>query len=131
MREIIELIKHKIKHILTSHCDECIALEDERWKRDHTCTNCENLLMLLEQSRSDYRGLLENMINPPKQVETRPEHEFQPIIRKAIPWNLRRHMLEVEDRKKAQTLSKKQSVEELEKKLLGEKDETETQGNAS
>ena len=58
------------------------------------------------------------MEKPADIIQEEPK-DLKPILPRVMNWNVRRQMLEAEDRKKAQILSQQKiSTEELEKELL-------------
>lgn len=98
------------------HCEHCHdELEDSR-----VCQSCETLKQQLAEANHEKKLLFDRLLNPsvptiatePERVITRPT---------TIPWNVRKHMLEAEDRKQAQLLRDapvpKVSTEDLEKEL--------------
>lgn len=83
------------------------------------CLVCEVLREQLAISEKERRELLQRALAPPS-IPTEPEiqEEFKPIMPKFIPWNVRRQMLEADDRKAAQLMKEKaKEIAELEKEL--------------
>lgn len=80
----------------------------ERWdsiKRDNkVCESCEILKHELEMVRLENRQLLDRILEKPKIEEPTRTEGLKPIVPTHIPWNVRRNMLEAEDRRKAQLL---------------------------
>lgn len=85
----------------------------------NACKSCETLKQQLDTANYEKKMLLERVLNK----DTEPQHvtpEPVPIRNANIPWNVRKHMLEAEDREKAKLLkeaAKPVSTEDLEKEL--------------
>lgn len=93
-------------------------------KREYkACESCETLRRQLEIANREKEVLLNRIINPiVPEVKSVEQIEPKMIMPRAIPWNVRRQMLEAEDRKKAELLKaapvpKISNVEELEKEI--------------
>ena len=87
---------------------------------DAPCASCETLKSQLEIANYDKRQMLDTILSFTKPPEVRlPEaREIAPIMPKAVPWAVRRQMLEQEDRERARIMRQKQEeIEELEKKV--------------
>ena len=84
---------------LNPHCHEC-ELERE-------CKTCDILRSLLESERFNNKQLLNSLLKQHEPlVETK--HELpQPLQNKSIPWNVRKQLLEDEERAKAQIMRQK------------------------
>jgi hypothetical protein len=117
--------KSWIHHLFNPHCPECEQLS--------SCKSCETLEKQLAQSNYEKEMMLRSILTPQsKEINTINETESDDISAiqpKFIPWNVRRQMLESEDRQKAMLLKKqkdeqKQAIEELEKRLEIVKDTT-------
>jgi len=85
------------------------------------CNSCETLRNQLDVVNFEKKQLLDRLLNP-IQLEKSEPVEYEPIPNKNIPWNVRRQMLEAEDREKKRLLDKLpkpvvQSTEKLEKEL--------------
>lgn len=90
------------------------------------CESCETLRQQLELANYEKQQMLSKLLNKESPA---PIIESQPIevsVPKMIPWNVRKQMLEREDREKARSLRnaaapdseiEKKSIEELEKDL--------------
>lgn len=106
------------------HCPECIAEREQ----SEICYSCETLRIQLEIANNEKKQLLSKLIDKP--IEPLVERSAEIPISKNIPWNVRRQMLEAEDRQKARIIAEKnremKSTEELEKEIgiteLEEKD---------
>ena len=114
---------HQLRH---PHCEHCT----EELVTSKICDSCETLRVQLERANYDKNELLTRILEltAPKN-EVVEKRELVPITQpRQIPWAVRRQMLEAEDRKKAQLLAKApqptapQTVEELEKDIVGEED---------
>lgn len=91
-------------------------------QEEKICQSCETLKQQLEIANYEKQQLLNRIIEKPA-----PEPEKQPIEvtrPKMIPWNVRKQMLEREDREKAKLMknapkpdAEKADVAELEKEL--------------
>jgi len=128
-----------LHHLLNPHCPEC---KEER-ESEKICRNCEQLTLQIDQINYEKKQMLEAILSfnrPPQVTEPAaiPANVYENARKTALPWHVRRQMLEAEDRKKAQILAeyKKQqetkvpetkvpetevkagqSIEELEKEL--------------
>jgi hypothetical protein len=100
---------------LNPHCPHC--KEEQEYAR--TCFSCETLRTQIEISRIENKRLLDRILEKPT-VETPSLQPMEPTRPLNIPWNVRRQMLESEDREKARLMAqapKPISTEELEKEL--------------
>ena len=124
-----------IHQLLNPHCEQC---RDEK-EDSSICKTCEILKVQLEVSNSEKRLLLAAIIPQPKVETTTNPVNPEAIRGRHIPFNVRRQMLEAEDRREAALIAAKQkeiaevpkdasikttisipqsqSVEELEKEL--------------
>lgn len=106
-----------LHHLFTPHCPDCRAefIENrEELKLQHAdelheresikvCESCQTLTRQLEIANAEKERLLDRLLeitNPSKQVITQETPKVS--MPRAIPWNMRRQMLENEDRRKAQ-----------------------------
>ena len=93
------------------------------------CQSCEVLKNQLNISNLEKDKLLRKLLGTPVEVTSVRDEELKPILPKMVPWNVRKQMLESEDREKAKLMRKAQkdspnqssspnpSIEELEKEL--------------
>lgn len=87
------------------------------------CESCDVLQKQLEISNYEKKQLLEHILDftKPRAEEIRVTREIEPIKPKAVPFSVRREMLEREDRVKAEILKQKEqemkSIEDLEKEV--------------
>lgn len=81
------------------------------------CNTCEVLRGMLEQTNSEKKYLLEQLLKEPEIIQETSTEEFKPIkTTKFTPWHVRRQILEAEDRKQAQIIKdKKKEMEEAAK----------------
>lgn len=118
-----------LHHLLEPHCEHC---REER-ETNRVCQSCETLKSQLATANHREQQLLVRILeltNPvkpePRQIELPPE-ALKP---KYTPWEVKRQMLEENDREKARVIAqnkkqteevlarnKSQSVEQLEKEL--------------
>lgn len=91
---------------------------------DDICQSCETLKSQLEIVNYEKKQMLETILSFTKPiVEEKPAQvrEIHPIMPKAVPWSIKRQMLEEEDRKRAQILRQKaeeiKPTEQLEKEV--------------
>lgn len=106
-----------LHHLFTPHCPDCKAdarelkeelkLERAEQREDiehsHVCESCQTLTRQLEISNAEKERLLDKLLeltNPEKQIIT--QEPARVSMPRAIPWNMRRQMLEAEDRRAAQ-----------------------------
>lgn len=85
------------------HCPDCIEKEN--------CRSCDTLRTMLDQANLEKKQLLQTVLefNKPIKEETTPAvEEFKPLASRAMPWNVRKRLLETEDRKSAELIRKKQ-----------------------
>ena len=110
------------------HCEHCME-ERREVKLDTKCESCDTLRRQLEIANHQNEQLLTRLIEKPAPaIETR---EPVAISRpKNIPWNLRKQMLEAEDRHAAKLMREapkpdtvKVDVEDLEKEILAVQNE--------
>jgi len=109
-------------HLFNPHCPEC---KEER-EESEICDSCEILKLEIERLRNENDKLLNRILREPEPEKTIDTRDLKPIKRSSsIAWNIRRQMLEAEDREKAKIIrdmelnqaQKSQSVEEIEKEL--------------
>jgi predicted DsbA family dithiol-disulfide isomerase len=96
------------------HCPDCIA------ESTRICESCETLKTEIARISSENERLLNRLLNPPTIHEEKKELSEVLKMPRNIPWNVRRQMLEAEDREKAKLMKeapKPQSTTELEKEL--------------
>jgi len=116
-------------HLFNPHCPDCQAEKE--------CISCITLRAQLTQANYERQQLLEAVLNFGKVPETIPvqSEEFKPVFSKHMPWNVRRQMLEQEDRVKAELMKKaekdRKDIEELEKELKIVSDEKETNNGSN
>jgi hypothetical protein len=93
------------------HCPRCAD--------DKICQSCETLKIQVERLIHENTKLLDRILEKPV-VEARSTPTEIPIPPRNIPWNVRRQMLEAEDRERAKLMNqapKPSSTDDLEKEL--------------
>ena len=98
--------------LFNPHCPHC----KEELEYARVCLSCETLRAQLEISRIENKRLLDRILEKPQpEPVSVPMEPTRPV---SVPWNVRRQMLEAEDREKARILrSAPIPTEELEKDL--------------
>jgi hypothetical protein len=94
-----------IHRLFNPHCENCLD-----------CKSCQTLQIQLEIANQEKNRLLDciiRMSEPPVAYsqETVSKEPIQPIMPHHIPWQMKRNMMEAEDRIKARTL--KTRMEEI------------------
>lgn len=105
---------HWIHHLFNPHCTECSYESAEK----KVCQSCETLKMQLNIANSEKERILEALLEKSKPVEVanaKVPGELKEV-RKALPWHVRRQMLESEDRETARILREKA---ERDKNIIG------------
>ena len=114
---------HWFHHLFNPHCVDCEHLEQEH----KVCQSCETLKMQLSIANIEKKQLLDSILSFTKPTvqsvtQVRPE-DVQPKI---MTWNVRKQMLEAEDRKTASLMQDKEKIQrqidELEKEVGIEKE---------
>lgn len=100
------------------------------YKEQHLCESCETLKHQLETSNYEKKLLMDRLLERPSvEVPSQPVTITKPMN---VPWNVRRQMLETEDRERARLIReapKPVSTEDLEKELdLASATREETEG---
>lgn len=102
-------------HLFNPHCEECA--------HERECKTCETMRSILEVERFEKKQLLERLLElTAPEVHERVEIKPETLKARAIPWRVRKEMLETEDRAKAKILHEQAqergtTVEDLEKEL--------------
>ena len=103
-------------------CKTCEVLKEQlahERQRSTECPTCESLRTQLERVQAENQRLMNHLLNPPKPEErTGPPKVPEPIPPRTIPWNVRRQMLEAEDREKARILRDKEEEVKAENEIL-------------
>lgn len=110
--------------LFNPHCPHCLDLERE----NKVCQSCETLKLEMARLRDENLRLLELLLRKPIEEPEPNTSELRPLpnLNKHISWNVKRQMLEAEDKARAKLitsnpiLSTKESTEDLEKEILGE-----------
>jgi hypothetical protein len=111
---------HWLHHLLNPHCSFC--QEREEWKR--VCSSCETLKLQLAIANDEKRQLLNSLLSEHKRPEVAAQEpiDYEKLKPKLMTWNVRRQMLEAEDRAKAKILAEQRrdtekSIKDLEKEV--------------
>ena len=98
-----------VHRLFNPHCEHCL---DER-----VCKSCETLKEQLESVNHEKNKLLDKLLTPPvAEVVAGPVREVTTPVN--VPWNVRRQMLEREDRERAKLMRNAPiPTEDLEKEL--------------
>lgn len=103
-----------IHRLINPHCEHC---KEER-EDSRICSSCETLRAQLELANYDKGRLLDRLLEKPGiEVPSKLAEITRP---QTVPWNVRRQMLEKEDREKARLMAKAPKpipTEDLEKEL--------------
>lgn len=92
--------------LLNPHCPDCVAEANN----NKICPTCDVYRVQLDLANYDKKKLLElieKMNNPPVAEEKEPPLEVKPIQSRSVPWNVRKNMLETEDKLAAEKLRAK------------------------
>ena len=103
---------HELFH---PHCPHCA---EERQENKY-CESCDTLKAQLALANIERDKLLNRILNPPPiEPERSTAPEPQAVKPRMVPWNVRRAMLEQEDREKAKLMREApQPIEKLEEEL--------------
>ncbi len=115
-----------IHRLFNPHCPDC---KEER-EDSMVCESCETLKQQLEIANYEKKQLMDRILEKPA-LESKPELR-EVTVPRAVPWPVRRQMLEAEDREKARLMReapKPVSTEDLEKELDIAAKAREAQGN--
>lgn len=94
---------HWIHHLLNPHCVEC---KDESTE-SRICQSCETLKMQLSIANIEKQRLLDALLEKGKpEIEQVKVVSPENLKNRSLIWNVRRQMLEAEDRAKAEILRK-------------------------
>jgi len=113
---------HWIHHLFNPHCSLC----QETAENNKVCQSCETLKVQLSIANHEKQELLNSILSLTKRPEeqTSAAVSYEHAKPKMMTWNVRRQLLEAEDRQAAKLLAeqqKKKSIEELEKEVgIGE-----------
>lgn len=112
---------HWLHHLLNPHCDQCQYEEEAR----KVCQSCETLKIQLAIANREKEQLLNSILESNKKPEAPASPPVNPEILKStrMTWNVRRQMLEAEDREAAKLLAEQKKHREESKSPLtpGEK----------
>lgn len=111
-----------------------LRMEEEFTERKNLCQSCEILKMELERANIEKRLLLDKVLNPNNQFESKVHPPMTTIPQtKHIPWSIKRQTLEAEDRQKAAAIRSSAQpdtdIKDLEKELDVVQQERENHGS--
>lgn len=98
-----------IHHLINPHCEHCKTEAEE----SRLCKSCEVVKHQLEIANYEKKQLLEAILDgakPRASYQQKPV-EYEPLKPKSIPWQVRKQMLEAEDRERAKLMSKQKTEE--------------------
>ena len=100
-------------HLKDPHCHECAEEREE----EKICQSCETLKVQLSIANHEKQELLNSLLSLTKKPEeqTSTAVDYEKVKPKMMTWNVRRQMLEAEDKKAAQILA-----EQKNKKSIGD-----------
>lgn len=119
---------HWLHHLFNPHCQYCKEAEED----NRVCESCETLKTQLSIANNEKRELLNQimLLTRPAENQSSPPVDYEKVKPKMMTWNVRRQMLEAEDRKAAQILAEQKKkdaerakiktsadIEQLEKEL--------------
>ncbi len=113
---------HWLHKLLNPHCVECFEEHKLELSESH-CNSCETLKEQLAIANHEKNLLLNKLLEKTNPIinESNDKPPIPvPMSPRNIPWNVRRQMLEAEDRKQAQLMKsapKPITTEELEKEM--------------
>lgn len=96
---------HWLHHLFSPHCQICREAAEE----NKVCQSCETLKMQLSIANIEKKQMLESILSmtKPNEVQgTPPAINYENIKPRMMTWNVRRQLLEAEDREKAKILAK-------------------------
>jgi len=99
-----------LHHLLNPHCSDCQLAAAE----NKVCVSCETLKMQLSIANIERRQMLESILamSKPTEVQSAPPQINLKEAPKPISWNVRKQMLEAEDRKQAIVLAEQKKFAE-------------------
>jgi len=111
--------------LLNPHCPQC----KEDSEDNKVCQSCETLKMQLAIANAEKKQMLEALLEKPKDIieVQKPKTDDKEPLPRAMSWNVRRQLMEAEDRKSAELMRKQReeseklrqpkSIKDLEKEL--------------
>lgn len=110
-------------HLFDPHCHDCQIQEEEQ----RVCQSCETLKMQLSIANIEKKQLLDSILSFTKPAIQEVTHvKPEDVKSKIMTWNVRKQMLEQEDRRTAALLKDKEKIQkqidELEKEVGIEKE---------
>lgn len=111
---------HWIHHLFTPHCQEC----EDAVSESKVCQSCETLKMQLSIANHEKSELLKSILSltsKSPEGQAPPTVDYEKLKPQMMTWDVRKRLLEAEDRKAAQLLAerkkKSEEIAELEKEL--------------
>jgi hypothetical protein len=106
-------LAHWFHHLINPHCPLCQEQDEEK----KVCSSCETLKMQLAIANDEKRQMLNTILSfsKPAENQSSPPVDYEKVKPKVMTWNVRRQMLEAEDRKAAQVLAEERRKTEIEK----------------
>jgi len=119
-----------LHRLLSPHCADCqlAAMENK------VCQSCETLKMQLSIANIEKRQLLESILSLTRPAEVQPpsaQVNLKDVAPKMMTWNVRKQMLEAEDRKLAQVLAEQRKAAEDAKKAAASKPEAKAETSSA
>lgn len=115
-------LAHWIHHLFNPHCDICReAASDEK-----VCQSCETLKVQLSIANDEKRQMLNSILAFNKPIHEEPAQiDYEKVKPKMMTWNVRKQMLEAEDREAARLMAERkiaqnkirEDIKELEKEV--------------
>lgn len=108
---------HWLHHLLNPHCNECHLDKTE----EKVCQSCETLKIQLTIANREKDQMLQSILSltKPADIEVRStptQAELDRVKPKMMTWNVRKQMLEAEDRKLAAVMAEQNKKAEEEKR---------------
>jgi hypothetical protein len=101
-----------IHRFFNPHCPHCY----DELKESRVCLSCDTLQTQIERLTFENTKLLNKLFTEPAIIA--PSQPMEPTRPINVPWNVRRQMLEAEDRERAKLIRNAPiSTDELEKEL--------------
>ena len=91
-----------LHHLFNPHCEFCEARPK--------CASCEILKDQLEHANFEKEMLLKSILQKPEQIQQNEiAEDITPIQSRNVPWEVKRRMLEAEDRARADIIRKQKA----------------------
>jgi hypothetical protein len=104
---------HWLHHLLNPHCPQCQMEAIDR----KVCASCEVLSQQLAIANIEKKQMLETILSfsKPAENQSSPPVDYEKLKPRMMTWNVRKQMLEAEDRKAAQVLAEQRKAAEAAK----------------